>query len=82
MKINNYITHLELRRKSLRKKYEELQLQSAKAIIRHKADSNFDEITKLRSEIKEINGKLKFLLDLRKGITNENNRVQETSKRR
>lgn len=81
MKIDNYITHLELRRKALRKKYDEIQLQSAKIKQWKKEDPYFDEITKLRSEIKEINKKLKFLLNLKKGVVNESNRVQESIKK-
>lgn len=83
MKIDNYITHLELRRKALRKKCIGLLMVSDKLKLKNNGiDPNYDEITRLRNEIKIINEKLIFLLNLKKGIINENNRVQETFKRR
>lgn len=80
MKIDNYITHLELRRKALRKKCTDLLLASDKIKLKKNTiDPNFDEINKLRNEIREINNKLVFLLKLKKGVINESNRVQEST---
>ena len=88
MKIDNYITHLELRRKALIKKINNLQSASITHFtnsytnpFKKRLDPNFDEINKIKNEIKEINNKLKFLLNLRKGVTNENNRLQESTKK-
>lgn len=83
MKIDNYITHLQLRQKGLQKKYMQLMKISDKAVSKWQKEPNFDEIINTRIEMESIDEKLDFLIKLRKEMINiENSRVQKTSKRR
>ena len=84
MKLDNYITHLELKRKGLKIRCKELLMASDKIKIkRNVQDPNYNEIQKIRSEITDINNKLIFLLSLKKGVVkSETDRVQEIVKGR
>lgn len=69
MKIDNYIRHLELQRKGLKTKYNDME-KAADKNLRTGIDPLFDEKTKARNKIKEINNKLEFLTSLRKELIN------------
>lgn len=89
MKIDNYIRHLELQRKGLKEKHNNLQGASDitfsekgyTCTLKKRLDPNFKEITETRHNIKELNNKLEFLTKLRKELIN--NEVQnQTNKQR
>lgn len=81
MKIDNYIRHLELKRKGLSEKRTSLQKAADKIAIKKGYDPYYEDLTRLKNEISNINNKLIFLLKLRKEIIeHEANRVQEVIK--
>jgi hypothetical protein len=70
MKIDNYITHLVLRRKGLNEKLTLLLMSSDKVKVKKNTkDPNYYEITNLRKEIFEINNKIGFYKNLRKAMS-------------
>lgn len=79
MKTDDYIIHLKLRKKAIQEKLTDLLLSSDKLVKVNANDPNFYETTKLRNELKEINNKLDFLINIKRGmIKNENNRIKKT----
>jgi hypothetical protein len=70
MKIDNYITHLVLRRKGLNEKLTLLLMSSDKVKVKKNTkDPNYYEITNLRKEMFEINNKIGFYKNLRKAMS-------------
>ena len=74
MNINDYITHLELRKKGLKYKISGLQKQSSTMNIKKNKERdklNFDELTDKRCEVQELNSKIEFYKKLKEAIINE-----------
>ena len=78
MKIDNYIRHLELQRKGLKTKYNEMQ-NTGDTRIKVGLDPLFHKRMKTREQVKEINNKLDFLKNLREELIK--NEVQDKKSR-
>lgn len=80
MKIDNYIRHLELQRKGLKTKYNDME-KAADKDLRTGIDPLFEEKTETRNKIKETNKKLVFLNNLRKELIKNEMQNQESKQR-
>ena len=78
MKIDSYIRHLELQRKGLKTKYNNME-NAVDKDLKTGLDPLFKEKTETRNKVKEINNKLDFLNNLRKELIN--NEMQDQKKR-
>lgn len=79
MKIDNYIRHLELQRKGLREKYNDIQ--NSKTQFIKGTDVSYEKLQQIRKTHKEATNKLKFLLNLKKELINSEMQDKENKQR-
>jgi DNA-dependent RNA polymerase auxiliary subunit epsilon len=77
MKIDKYIRHLELQKKGLKTKYNNMQDLCDKR-TKTGLDPLFEERTETRNKIKETNNKLEFLTNLRRELINNEMQNQKS----
>lgn len=79
MKIDNYIRHLELQRKGLREKYNDIQ--NSKTQFIKGTDVSYEELQSIRNKHRDTTNRLKFLLNLKKEIINSEIQDKEVKQR-
>lgn len=77
MKIDNYIRHLELQKRGLKTKYNNMQ-NTGDTRIKVGLDPLFDKRLETREQIKETSDKLEFLRNLRKELINNEMQNQKS----
>ena len=80
MKLDNYIRHLELQCKGLRKRHNELLSEQDKIFYkRNNNDENFYKTEEVRKKLKETNKKIDFLKGLKEEL--KRNEMQDQANR-
>lgn len=79
MKIDSYIRHLELQRKGLKEKYNDIQ--SSKTHFVKGTDVSYEKLQEIRKTHKETTNKLKFLMNLKKELINSEVQDKENKQR-